>query len=257
MKRGFGIDASVPMDVATEIARRVEAAGYDSFWVNGSPHDGALGIIEAALGATGLDVGVGVFPLTKISAPELVDEVERRGLPQPRLHLGIGSGRRPGALDEVRAAAALLKEKLEVRVVAGAVGPKMLALAGEVADEVILTWSFVSEVNRALPIIKDGAARAGREVPTLISFVRCGLLPQAAEAVAERAGVYDQIPWYHEVFERNGVTAADTVVTGTSREELIEGIEREESVLDVSVIRAIAAANTVEALGELVDSCAP
>lgn len=257
MNRGFGIDASVPLDVATEVAKRVEAAGYWSFWVNGSPHEGALAIIESALAETGLDVGVGVFPLTKIPASRLVDEVQSRGLPQSRLHLGIGSGRRPGALDEVRAAAALLKEQLDVKVVAGAVGPKMLALAGEVADEVILTWSFVAEVNRSLPLIQGGAERAGRDVPKLISFVRCGLLPQAAEAVAERARAYDQIPWYHEVFERNGVTAADTVVTGGSRDDLIEGIEWEESVLDASVIRAIAAENTVEALGELVDACAP
>jgi hypothetical protein len=59
------------------------------------------------------------------------------------------------------------------------------------------------------------------------------------------------------VFERNGVTAEDTVVTGSSREELIEGIEREESVLDVSVIRAIPAENTVGSIGELVDAGAP
>lgn len=257
MDRGFGIDASVPVDVATEIAKRVESAGYGSFWVNGSPHDGALAIIESALDVTGLDVGVGVFPLPKISARELVEEVRSRDLPQVRLHLGIGSGRRPGALDEVRAAAALLREELDVKVVTGAVGPKMLALAGEVADEVILTWSFVAEVERARPIIEGGAREAGREPPALISFIRCGLLPQAADAVAERARVYDQIPWYRQVFERNGVTAEETVVAGSSREELIEGIEREESVLDVSVIRAIAAENTVEALGELVEACAP
>lgn len=257
MSRGFGIDASVDVDVATEIARRVEDSGYGSFWVNGSPHDGALAIIESALAATGLDVGVGVFPLPKISASQLIDEVRGRGLPQARLHLGVGSGRRPGALDEVRAAAGLLRQELDVKVVTGAVGPKMLALSGEVADEVILTWSFVEEVSRGRPIIENAARAAGREPPTLISFVRCGLLPQAAEAVAERASVYDQIPWYHEVFERNGVTAADTVVTGSSRDELVPGIEREESVLDVSVIRAIAADNTVESLAELVDACAP
>lgn len=257
MHRGFGIDASVPIDVATEVARMVETAGYGSFWVNGSPHDGALSIIEGALEETTLDVGVGVFPLPKIPAEELVSEVRRRGLPQSRLHLGVGSGRRPGALEEVRAAADLFRQELDVTVVTGAVGPRMLALAGEVADEVILTWSFVAEVERARPIIEEAAAKANRDAPTVVSFVRCALLPQAAEAVAERARVYDQIPHYHEVFERNGVSAADTVVTGSSREELVDGIEREESVLDMSVIRAIPAENTVESLGELVEACAP
>jgi len=257
MNRGFGIDASVPLDVATEVAKRVEGSGYDSFWVNGSPHGGALAIIEVALEETGLDVGVGVFPLPKIPAHQLVDEVRSRELPQSRLHLGVGSGRRPGALDDVRSAAMMLRHELDVKVVTGAVGPKMLTLAGEVADEVILTWSFVAEVERARPTTEEGANRAGREPPTLISFIRCALLPQARDAVAERARVYDQIPHYHEVFERNGVTAEDTVVTGSSREELIEGIEREESVLDVSVIRAIPAENTVGSIGELVDACAP
>lgn len=257
MDRGFGIDAGVPLDVATEVAKRVEGLGYGSFWVNGSPHDGALAIIEKALDATDLDVGVGVFPLPKISAEELVEEVRSRHLPQSRLHLGVGSGRRPGALHDVRSAARLFHEELDVTVVTGAVGPKMLALAGEVADEVILTWSFVAEVERARPIIEEAARGAGREPPAVISFIRCGLLPQATDAVAERARVYDQIPHYHEVFERNGVTAAETVVTGSSRSELLEGIEREESVLDLSVIRAIPAENTVESLGELVDACAP
>lgn len=257
MTRGFGIDASVPPDVANEVAKHVESSGYGSFWVNGSPHDGALAIIEEVLRETSLDVGVGVFPLPKISAKELVAEVRGRDLPQSRLHLGVGSGRRPGALAEVRAAAQTLRDELEVSVVTGAVGPKMLALAGEVADEVILTWSFMAEVERARPLIERGAEGAGRDAPTLISFIRCGLLPQAGDAVAERARVYDQIPHYHEVFERNGVSAADTVVTGSSREELLTGIEREESVLDVSVIRAIPAENTVESLGELVEACAP
>jgi alkanesulfonate monooxygenase SsuD/methylene tetrahydromethanopterin reductase-like flavin-dependent oxidoreductase (luciferase family) len=144
-----------------------------------------------------------------------------------------------------------------VTVTTGAVGPKMLALAGEVADAVILTWSFVAEVERARPILEEGARLAGREAPTVVSFVRCALMPQATEAVAERAEAYDSIPHYRAVFARNGVTAADTVVSGSTRQELIEGIEREESVLDVGVIRAIPAANTVQALVDLVEACAP
>lgn len=257
MTRGFGIDASVPLDVALETAARVEAAGYGSFWVNGSPHEPALAIIEGALERTSLDVGVGVFNLTRISAEELIGEVRARGLPQQRLWLGVGSPRRPGALDEVRQAATLIRGELDVVVTTGAVGPKMLALAGEVADAVILTWSFVAEVERARPILENAAAEAGREPPTLVSFVRCALMPQAADAVARRAEVYDAIPHYQAVFARNGVTASDTVVTGSSRQELTKGIEREESVLDLGVIRAIPEADTVEALADLVEACAP
>ncbi|HZD24019.1 MAG TPA: LLM class flavin-dependent oxidoreductase, partial [Acidimicrobiia bacterium] len=228
-----------------------------SLWVNGSLHDGALAIIEMALAETDLDIGVGVFPLPKISAPELVEEVRHRGLPQTRLHLGVGSNRRPGALADARSAAALFRDQLDVIVTTAAVGPKMMALAGEVADEVILTWSFRAEVERARPILKEGASRARREAPRVVSFVRCALLPQAQEAIATRALVYDQIPHYRAVFERNGLTAADTVVTGSSRAELLAGIEREESVLDVTVIRAIPAEDTVESIGELVEACAP
>lgn len=257
MTRGFGIDASVPLDVATDVARMTEQAGYGSFWVNGSPHDGALNIVESVLEQTDLDVGIGVFPLPRISAEELVVEVRERGLPQDRLWLGVGSARRPGALDDVRQAANLFREELDVTITTGAVGPKMLAVAGEVADAVILTWSFVNEVNRARPIIEQSAVSAGRQPPTLVSFVRCALLPQASDAVEARANRYDAIPHYRAVFERNGVGAADTVVTGESREDMIAGIEREESVLDMGVIRAIPADDTTESLGDLVTACAP
>lgn len=257
MQRGFGIDASVSLDVAVEVARLVKDAGYSSFWVNGSPHEEALAILEAVLDNTGLDVGVGVFPLPRISAGEMVDEVKSRNLPQERIWLGVGSNRSPGALDEVRHAANLIRSELGVTVATAAVGPRMMALAGEVADAVVLTWSFSTEIERVKPIIAKAAAVAGREMPTVVSYVRCALLPQAQDAVAERADFYDGIPHYRNVFARHGLSAAQTVVTGHSREALLEGIVREEAVIDVSVIRAIPEANTVEAIGDLVRACAP
>ncbi|HSM43877.1 MAG TPA: LLM class flavin-dependent oxidoreductase [Acidimicrobiia bacterium] len=257
MTRGFGIDASVPLEVAMEVAGLVERAGYGSFWVNGSPHEQALSVIDGALERTELDIGVGVFPLTEISAEELVNEVRERSLPQSRLWLGVGSNRSPGALDEVRQAAHTFRAELDVNVVTGAVGPKMMALAAEVADAAVLTWSFAAEVERAREILNEAASAAGREVPPVISFVRCGLLPQAKEAVEERARAYAAIPRYQEVFDRHGIEAVDAVVTGRNRAELLEGIIAEEEVLDLSVIRAIPAENTTESLAELVRACAP
>jgi hypothetical protein len=94
-------------------------------------------------------------------------------------------------------------------------------------------------------------------MPTVVSYVRCALLPAAQEAVDERADFYDSIPHYRNVFARHDLTAAETVVTGHTGEELREGIAREEAVLDYSVIRAIPEENTVEAIGALVEACAP
>lgn len=255
--RGFGIDATVPPDVAEEVAVAAQDAGYGSFWVNGSPHAGALDIIERAARSTDLDLGVGVFALPRISAEELVSEVRRRELPQDRLWLGVGSNRKPGALAEVRDAVRTLRDELDVHVVTAAVGPKMTALAGELADAAIFTWWIRPEVERSRVLLEEGATAVGREPPDVVSYIRCALLPEAAEAVAERAEAYNAIPRYQQVFARNGVAAADTVVAAASRADLLTGIEREASVLDVPVIRAIPASDTVEALSDLVAACAP
>ena len=255
--RGFGIDASVAVDVAADVASLVERAGYGSFWVNGSPHDGALDILEAVAERTSLDLGVGVFPLPKISATELVAEVGKRRLPQERLWLGVGSARRPGALAEVRQAVNAINGELEVTLTTGAVGPKMTALAGELSDAVIFTWSIAAEVEANRVILRQAAEAAHRKPPTVVSFIRCGLLPQAASAIAERADAYSVIPHYQAVFARHGMTANDTVIAGNSREELLPRIEQEEQALDVSIIRAIPAENSVESLSELVVACAP
>ena len=255
--RGFGIDATVPLDVAAEVAVQAESAGYSSFWVNGSPPDKALDIIERAAENTNLDLGVGVFHLPTISTEELISEVRRRGLPQDRLWLGVGSSRRPGALAEVRGAVETLRSELESRVVTAAVGPKMTALAGQVADSVIYTWWIASDVERSQVMLEQGAASVGRDTPSVVSYIRCALLPQAAAAVAKRADVYGAIPHYQAVFARNEMSAADTVVTGTSRAELLPDVEAEESVLDHPVIRAIPAADTVDAISELLVACAP
>ena len=251
------IDATVPVEVATEVAVRAESAGYASFWVNGSPPYGALDIVEEAAQHTDLDLGVGVFPLTAITAEELISQIRQRGLPEDRLWLGVGSGRKSGALGEVRRAAGTVRTELDVRVVTAAVGPKMTELAGDIADAVVFTWWMASEVTRSRVLLDRSAAAAGRKTPTVVSFIRCALLPQAAAAIAERAAVYDAIPRYREVFARNQLAAADTVITGTSRAELLAGIEIEEAVVDHPVIRAITETATVEAIAELLTACAP
>lgn len=258
MKRGFGIDADVDPEVAAELASRVESLGYGSFWVNGSPPAGAFEVLAAAAAAAStLEIGVGVLPLTRIDVADVIGEAEQRALPQKRLWLGIGSNRKPGALEEVRHAVDRIRTELDCQVVSGAVGPKMTQLAAETADCVLFTWWPRNEVARSRQLVAEAAADAGRPVPVIASYVRCALVPQAADAVAEKSARYQAIPRYGKVFARYNMTAAETVVTGRGREDLIPKIEHEEVVIDLPVIRAITADASLQSLVELAEACAP
>ena len=256
MIRGFGIDATVAPGVAATVARRAEEAGYGSFWVNGSPPAAAIESLAAAAETSDLPLGVGVLPLTSIEVHEIVSEVRRVALPQNRLWLGIGSARSPGALTEVRRAVETLRTELDVTLVLAAVGPRMTELAGELADAVLFTWWPRDEVVASRRLLEIGATRVDRETPPVASYVRVALLPEAAAELADKADLYAAIPRYAAVFSRNDVEAADTVVTGGARADLLPGIERESEVLDVPIIRAIAG-DAAPSIIRLLEAAAP
>ena len=257
MNRGFGIDATVDPSVATDLAVEVESLGYGSFWVNGSPPDGAFEILDAVAAATGLDIGVGVLPLTVVGIDEIIGSVSDRAIPQDRLWLGVGSNRKPGALAEVSYACSEIRSRTNCRVVSAAVGPRMTQQAAEIADCVLFTWWPRSEVAKSRQLIDETAADAGTDVPLIASYVRCGLLPGAARAIEEKAARYASIPRYADVFARNDMRAEDTVVTGVDREQMLPKIEHEEVVIDLPIIRAITHDDSLDALVELATVCRP
>lgn len=257
MERGFGIDATTDPAVAGKLAVEVESLGYGSFWVNGSPSEGAMAILDAVARTSSLDIGVGVLALTAIGIEEVIGQIRRRKIPEERLWLGVGSNRKPGALAEVRDACLRIRSETGCRVVSAAVGPKMTQQAAEVADCVLFTWWPRSEVAASRQLVDEAAADAGREVPIIASYVRTGLLPQAAEAIAEKSARYASIPRYAEVFARNRLSAEDTVITGSDREDLLPKIEHEEVVIDLPIIRAITPDDSLTSLTELATACRP
>lgn len=257
MQRGFGIDATVDPRVAADLAIEVESLGYGSFWVNGSPPDGAFEVLEAAAATTELDIGVGVLALTALGIEEIIDEVNDRSIPQGRLWLGVGSNRKRGALAEVRHACEQIRSDTGCRVVSAAVGPRMTQQAAEIADCVLFTWWPRSEVAKSRQVIDEAAADAGRDLPLIASYVRCGLLPRAEQAIEEKAARYASIPRYAEVFARNDMSAVDTVLAGIDRSELLPKLEHEELVMDLPIIRAITHDDSLESLVELATVCRP
>lgn len=104
-------------------------------------------------------------------------------------------------------------------VLVAALGPKMLALAGTVADGTI-TWMTgpATVETHTVPTITKAAEQAGRPAPRV-----CVGLPVCVtddpDAARERAGrvfaVYDALPSYKAMLDREGATGpADVAIVG-------------------------------------------
>src|SRR5919106_5730335 len=162
-QRGFGIEASLAHDIVRELALAAERAGYRTFWVNDEADgDGLAALREAAAVTTTIRLGVGAIPLDRQGPKQIASRVEELALPVERLALGVGSGHPAGGLERVCNGVAALRDAIEATLVVAAIGPRMLALAGEIADGVLLDWPSPSYVVDAVEIITQGAARVAR-----------------------------------------------------------------------------------------------
>jgi alkanesulfonate monooxygenase SsuD/methylene tetrahydromethanopterin reductase-like flavin-dependent oxidoreductase (luciferase family) len=258
MGRGFGVAAAVEHSVVREVAREAEALGYASFWVNDTPGADGLAALAAAAEVTErIKLGVGVIPLDRRPARAIADDVERLGLPQDRLLLGVGSGSDPKGLTLVREGVAGLRDRLTCHVAISALGPRMCVLAGKVADGVLFNWLIPSFALHSGELVVDAAEESGRPRPELMAYVRCALLPQAEARLAEESGRYASFPKYADHFERMGVSARNTCISGPDAATLQAGIAAHETVLDETVVRAITADDSAASILELLRACAP
>ncbi|MGD9704600.1 MAG: LLM class flavin-dependent oxidoreductase [Acidimicrobiia bacterium] len=244
--------------VVREVAREAERLGYTSFWVNDMPNADGLASLAAASAATSrIKLGVGVIPLDQRSPAVIGEGVRSSGLPLDRLLLGVGSGHSPGALGRVRSGVDELEREISAKVVIGALGPKMSALAGEVADGVLFNWVMPEYAERAGRSVLDAAERTDRPSPSLMAYVRCGLTPHAEQRLGEELERYAGVPQFARHVERMGVGARDTCVVGPDIATVQAGIARYEAVLDETIVRAITSSDSLHDLLELLGACAP
>ena len=94
---------------------------------------------------------------------------------------------------------------VEVPVWLGAINPRMLAVAGEIADAVFMTWCPPSEVAPKRDIVDSAAAEAGRssgDVATVLSFwAYAGPDPeQAMERMRRQVLAYSMVPTHQPAF---------------------------------------------------------
>lgn len=94
------------------------------------------------------------------------------------------------------------------RIVVGALGPRMLALAGEVADGVLLNYLPASHVAWSVEQVREGEARAGREPGScrIYAYVHAGVADRDVAAPLARKDLfsYAVVDSYAENFTRAG-----------------------------------------------------
>ncbi|MGC0416316.1 TIGR03564 family F420-dependent LLM class oxidoreductase [Embleya sp. AB8] len=125
-------------------------------------------------------------------------------------------------------------------VLLAALGPRMLRIAGELADGVVVVWTGADEVARRIrPAVAAAAQAAGRPEPRIVASVVVSVTAEPDRilgGIEERLGFAAELPNYRAHLDRQGKKGlGETVIAGD--EELVA---RE--------VRRFAAAGTTELL---------
>jgi len=246
-KTALFLNPGADLGEALALARRADALGYESLWVtHGIGRDALLVLSAYSHVAPRAGLGTGVIPIYPRHPALLAQEaLTLSDVSGGRLRLGIGVSHRPsmeGALgldmgrplDVMREYVTVLRAALTGKVehngaryrvawqsglprlpaappiLLAGLSPKMLELAGEIADGVVL-WlcapAYVRE--QAVPAIRRGCERARK---SLASFEIVAAVP-AALTVDRAAGHalfkaeltrYLALPFYRAMLEHSG-----------------------------------------------------
>lgn len=266
------------LDESVERARTAERLGYESVWVNQMPdaRDHSLVLAAYALATKKVTLGTGVLPIyTRHPTAMAQMAATLDELSHGRFILGIGISHRvtvegmwglrlerPVAamreyLTIVRTSlrdgsAAMEGEQFTARwaysaprrddlpIMISALNPKMLELAGELADGVVLWMCSPSYVREAVvPHVKVGREKAGRTmdgfeivaaVPVCLTSDRKG----AQEVFKKTVQRYASLPFYRSMMDASGFK--EDLAAGNITEALMDelgGMGDENQVRDV------------------------
>jgi len=258
-KRGYGVAGALDHDIVRMVAPAAEAAGVATFWANDTPTgDGLAALAVAAEGTSRMRLGVGVIPVDRMPPAAIAARVAELGLPRERLVIGIGSGMATkGALALVVDASRELRETYGLRVVVGALGPRMCEAAGAAADGVLLNWLTPGWAAHSAASVRRAGEAIGRS-PEIIAYVRVALGEPAGERLVAEADRYASYPAYAAHFAKMDVRAIDTCVQGSDGAAIRAGLAVFDPAVDEVVARAItgmeSAADYLATLGAVMGS---
>jgi F420-dependent oxidoreductase-like protein len=244
------LNPGADLGAALTLAGRAAEVGYESLWVtHGVGRDALLVLGAYGTVAPQVGLGTGVVPIYPRHPVLLAQQaLTLSDLSGGRFRLGIGVSHRPAMasalgldmgrpLEVMREYVAVLRGALSGRVEhAGAryrvswqsglptlppappillagLGPRMLELAGEIADGVVLWLCAPAYVrDQVMPAIARGRARAGRPVAgfEIVAAVPAALTVDRSDGLAQfKAELvrYLQLPFYRAMLEASGFGA--------------------------------------------------
>lgn len=245
---GFGV-AAAARPGTERLGPIIERLGYAELWANDTRRGSALETLAAAAGGTSaLRFGVGVIGLSEHEPERIVAALEQAvdaGFDPRRLTLGVGSGA-SRSVDLVRGGVAELRRLLpDQRIAVAALGPRMCALAGEVADSVLLNWALPERLIRQRGWVAAGAARAGRQPPRVTAYVRVAVGGGASERLRTEMESYARhSSAYASLFAEQAGPVGVAVEDPT---HLRSALLPYRSVLDCCVVRALPDGDDIDA----------
>jgi probable F420-dependent oxidoreductase len=228
------------------LAQEAETRGYDTAWAaEASGADALITLASIASTTSRLRLATGIVPIQTRTPIVLAMAATTLGhLAPDRIALGVGVSssiivgqwhglpfRKP--LQHMRETVQVLRLALSgervnfegefyriknfrlslpaasVRIYLGALGPRMLELAGEVADGVLLNWLAPETVGASIRHLEAGARRAGRSLGNfeISAFVRTCVTDEPAAArqwLARDITGYAIVDSYAEFFRASG-----------------------------------------------------
>ncbi len=243
----FAVRDAWPWPTLTRLAALGDELRYGAvFLPEIAGRDAIAALTGLADSAPRLLLGTGVVPMTSrrpaLTAMAMATLQERS---DGRAILGLGTGpARAGALDELRTQVLEIRSRLDamtdpaataglvldrqVPIWIAALGPRAVALAGGIADGVLLNWCTPERVAEARAMLEEAADDAGRDPTsiTVAAYIRAAIEDDPASdagarrALAAAAGEYATYPAYRRQFDAMGVGAAAAAAARTGAAEI-------------------------------------